>query len=228
VARLVAELLDLLLPPACAGCGAAPDGGAALCPACDARLPRLDAPRDPRPPAPLQASLAAVAFAGEAEAWIHRFKYPARGLRGLDPAAGAVLRALVVEAGGHLDDLDDLDDLGARPSAVVPVPQHPRALRARGFFPAGELARALARATGAPLRLAALERTRATRSQTGLARRERIANVRGAFAAREPVSGSVALVDDVTTTGSTLREAARALRRGGAEAVVAVCVARTL
>jgi ComF family protein len=219
VSSLLSELLDLLLPPACAGCRRGVAGDAALCPACDARLPRLEAPWDPCPPQPLRASLAAVAFEGEAEVWIHRYKYPAPGLRGLDPGPGSVLRALVVEAGGYLE---------VAPAAVVPVPQHPRALRARGFFPAGELARALARATGAPLRLRALARTRATRSQTDLSRRDRIANVRGAFAPRQALAGRVALVDDVTTTGSTLREAAHALRRAGAAEVVAVCVARTL
>lgn len=216
---LFSELLDLLLPPACAGCGRGVPAGAALCAACDARLPRLDEPRDPRPARPLAASVAAVAFDGEAEIWVHRFKYPARGLQGLDPGPGAVLRALVVEAAGYVE---------ARPDAVVPVPQHPRALRARGFFPAGELARAVARAHDAPLRHDAIVRTRATRSQTGLSRRERVANVRGAFEPRRAIEGCTALVDDVTTTGSTLCAAARALRRAGATRVVAVCVARTL
>lgn len=216
---LFSELLELLLPPACAECGRGIAGHVALCTACDARLPRLALPLDLRPPRPLAASAAAVAFEGEAETWVHRFKYPARGLQGLDPGPGAVLRALIVEAAGHLD---------APPDAVVPVPQHPRALRARGFFPAGALAGAVARASGAPLRHDAIARTRATRSQTGLSRRERVANVRGAFAPRGAIEGSVALVDDVTTTGSTLSEAARALRRAGATRVVSICVARTL
>lgn len=216
---LLSELLDLLLPPACAGCSRGVEAGAALCAACDARLPRLERPCDPHPTHPLAASVAAVAFEGEAETWVHRFKYPARGLQGLDPGPGAVLRALVVEAAGYLEE---------PPGAVVPVPQHSGALRARGFFPAGELARSLARASGAPLRHDAIVRTRATRSQTGLSRRERIANVRGAFQPRGSIEGCVALVDDVTTTGSTLCEAAGALRRAGATRVVAVCVARTL
>ncbi len=216
---LLSELLDLLLPPACAECARGVDPQAALCAACDARLPRLELPRDPRPPRSLAASVAAVAFEGDVETWVHRFKYPARGLQGLDPGPGAVLRALTVEAAGYLDAALD---------AVVPVPQHPQALRTRGFFPAGELARAVARASGAPLRIDSIARTRATHSQTGLSRRQRVANVRDAFAPRRSIHGTVALVDDVTTTGSTLREAARALQHAGAARVVAVCAARTL
>ena len=70
---------------------------------------------------------------------------------------------------------------------------------------------------------------RDTPSQTGLDRRARRANVRGAFRVRErraPAS-VVWLVDDVVTTGSTLAECARTLRRAGAQRVVAICIART-
>ena len=76
----------------------------------------------------------------------------------------------------------------------------------------------------------ALRRIRATTSQTGLDRRERVRNVRGAFRGRRGwrAPGRVWLVDDVVTTRSTLEEAARALRRAGAKDVRAVCAARTL
>jgi predicted amidophosphoribosyltransferase len=107
------------------------------------------------------------------------------------------------------------------------VPQHPRRLRARGFSPAREVARVVARAAGARLSARALLRTRDTPSQTGLARAARERNVRGAFRARASVPPRVWLVDDVVTTGSTLAEAARALRGAGAREVVGVCVAWT-
>jgi len=68
---------------------------------------------------------------------------------------------------------------------------------------------------------------RDTPSQTGLDRRARRRNVRGAFAPRRQVAPLVWLVDDVVTTGSTLAEAARALRRAGATHVVGVCAAYT-
>jgi ComF family protein len=213
------ELLALVLPPACAGCGRPVAETCALCAACDARLPRLAAPLDPRPPPPLAARVAVVAFSGDAEAWIHRFKYPGGALSGLDPRPEAVIRALAREAAR------------AAPAGfdrLVPVPQHPRRLRARGFNPAGSIAREIARATGVALDVRALARVRHGPSQTGLDRAARRRNVAGAFRARGAVAGCVALVDDVTTTGATLAEAARALAGAGARRVIAICLARTL
>jgi ComF family protein len=207
--------LELALPPVCAGCEANVTGRAVLCAACDAALPR---PAAALAPPPLAACVAAVEFRGAAEAWIHRFKYPAPGLAGLDPGALAVTRAWIAEAAARVE---------APPDLVVPVPLHPRRLRQRGFNPAGLLARAAARACGAPIDPTALVRLRDTPSQTGLDRRQRRANVRGAFAARRPVPARVWLVDDVVTTGATLAEAARALRRAGARRVIAVCAAST-
>jgi ComF family protein len=165
--------------------------------------------------------VAALAFEGEVEGWIHRFKYPRPGLAGLDPAAGAVVRAWIREAAGRAP--------GPAPDLLVPVPLHARRLRRRGFNPAGELARAVARGLRVRRDPLALRRVRDTPSQTGLDRPARRRNVRGAFAARARWTAppTVWLVDDVVTTGATLREAARALRRAGARRVVAICAART-
>ena len=111
----------------------------------------------------------------------------------------------------------------------MPVPLHPRRLRERGFNPAALLARCVAHERGGRFDAGLLERVRDTPSQTGLDRRARRANVRGAFRVRagaRPAS-VVWLVDDVVTTGSTLAEAARTLRRAGVREVVAICIART-
>ena len=235
---LWSAMLDLFLPRACARCGAAVAGERALCARCAAALPRLPADgcrlcqgplgaglrcsacRDER--APLAQIAAEVAFAGEVAGWIRRYKYPAAGLAGLDPRPAALAAALLADAARRL----------AAPGfeLIVPVPIHAQRLRQRGFHPAGELARGLARALGVPAELRALAQLRATASQTGLDRRARRRNVRGAFLARPGLRlpRCVALVDDVVTTGATLAEAARALRHAGARRVVAVCVARTV
>jgi ComF family protein len=115
-----------------------------------------------------------------------------------------------------------------RPDLVVPVPQHPKRLRARGFNPAALLARSLARELDAPVDPVALCRTRDTPSQTGLDRRERLRNVRGAIRARQNrrLPERVWLIDDVVTTGSTMLEAAAALRRADVTTVIGVCAAR--
>lgn len=233
------DLLELLVPPACARCGAAVAGEAALCPPCDRSLPRpsplADCPRCQerralaggpcaacrRERSPLAACVAAARFEGEVETWIRRFKYPQPGLSGLDPGAMAVALALAREAAAAAP--------GPVPDRVVPVPLHPGRLRARGFSPACALARAVAREVGAPLDPVALRRIRDTSSQTGLDRAARRRNVRDAFRVRagRAVPPCVWLVDDVVTTGSTLTAAARPLRGAGARRVVAVCAART-
>jgi ComF family protein len=217
VLDLLRGLLDLWLPPACPACeGTAAEAGHGICRACLAALPFAPALAPPRG---LDALVAAAGFASPVEGWIRRFKYPRPGLAGLDPKAGALVRALAREAAARVP--------GPPPDLVVPVPLHPRRLRERGFNPACELARAIA--GPARLRLAprALERIRDTPSQTGLDRAGRRRNVRGAFRARHPVPRRIWLVDDVVTTGSTLAEAARALRRAGARRVVGLCVAWT-
>lgn len=119
---------------------------------------------------------------------------------------------------------------GPAPERIVPVPLHPRRLRERGFNPAALLARWIARERRCRFDAALLRRVRHTTSQTGLGRSARRANVRGAFQVRPRarVPAIVWLVDDVVTTGSTLVECARVLRRAGVKHVVAVCVARTL
>ncbi|NQZ99549.1 MAG: ComF family protein [Myxococcales bacterium] len=213
--------LDLVLPRVCAGCRADPPGDAALCRRCSAKLPWLLQAPLTEPPSGLDACVAAVEFAGDVEPWIRRFKYPEPGLAGLNPAPAAVVGWLVLIAGRLAP--------GDPPDLVLPIPLHRNRLRSRGFNPAGELARSLAREHHATFDPIALERIRDTPSQTGLDKRGRRRNVAGAF---EPRLGAhfpqtVWLVDDVVTTGSTLSEAARALRRAGAKHVVGVCVART-
>ncbi len=103
------------------------------------------------------------------------------------------------------------------PQRVIPVPLHPRRLRERGYNQAAELAHFAARELGLGCELQVLQRLRPTREQTRLSAAERAANTRQAFHARGSLRHmSVALVDDVTTTGSTAAAAALALRTAGA------------
>ena len=110
------------------------------------------------------------------------------------------------------------------PEQVIPVPLHATRLRERGFNQAVELARPIARYFDLPLNLHRVRRTRATPPQSDLSREERLKNIRGAFDVMQPMSGSVVIVDDVMTTGSTAHELAAALLDAGAEQVeVWVC-----
>ncbi|MFO7802203.1 MAG: ComF family protein [Desulfovermiculus sp.] len=110
---------------------------------------------------------------------------------------------------------------GLCPECIIPVPLHKRRLRERGFNQSLEIARGLSRRLNVPIQPRALERMRWTRAQSGLERKERQKNVRGAFrAVPDRVQGKhVLLVDDVSTTGATLQACARSLRRAGAHRV---------
>jgi predicted amidophosphoribosyltransferase len=127
--------------------------------------------------------------------------------------------------------LDSLAQPGApaRPAAavLVPVPAARASLRLRGFNPAGEIARALSRATGVPLRPSWLRRLAEGPRQASLGSAARLAGAGLAYGcpARVP-SCPVLLVDDVMTTGATLDAAARALRAAGASAVIGLVAMR--
>jgi ComF family protein len=123
--------------------------------------------------------------------------------------------------------------LSALPSAasdavVIPVPLAFERVRQRGFNQSSHIARAFALATGRRLVIDQLLRFRHTPPQLSLALKERRHNVRGAFAVEGKLDGrNVFVVDDVMTTGSTLDEAARTLKKAGAVHVHNLIVART-
>lgn len=234
--NLFGSVLELLFPTACARCGDSA-AGAVVCDACIRALPRLPLGGCPRcrtnaataagaPCAPCSASrsslcalVAQAPYEDEIERFVQRFKYPRRGLVGLEPAPEALVTWLLLAAAARISR--------PAPDLVVPVPQHPAGLRRRGFNPAAVLARALARAERVRVEPRALERLRDGPSQTGLDRAERRRNVANAFRARHRVPAHIWLVDDVVTTGATLDSAARALRLAGARRVTGICAART-
>lgn len=105
---------------------------------------------------------------------------------------------------------------------VIPVPLHRSRERQRGFNQAELIAARL----GRPMSTRLVRRRKNTPSQTGLTRNQRIRNLAAAFEVRGEVKGSVIVVDDVYTTGSTVSELARTLKRAGAERVEVLTVAR--
>lgn len=113
---------------------------------------------------------------------------------------------------------------------ILPVPMHPRKLRKRTYNQSVLLAARLSGKTGIPVDRMNLVKTRATPPQSFLAREDRMTNIRGAFSLRKPgrVEGkNILVVDDVMTTGTTLNECARVLKKAGAARVDAATVART-
>jgi ComF family protein len=218
-------LLDLVLPPSCAGCGRY---AAAICAACRASLRPLGSPTDaflasdPSVVVGDALILATAAFAHRdaAQRILRRLKYGGgRRLAGLlaELALPALNRLLTVSG----------------PAALVPVPLHRSRQRDRGYNQAELLAAELARGAGLPP-WPALVRRRATERQHGLDRQSRLRNLRRAMelSAAPPPSGAkgarptVVLVDDILTTGATLEACAIILRAAGVPAVYGFAVAR--
>jgi ComF family protein len=113
------------------------------------------------------------------------------------------------------------------PELLIPVPLSERRFVERGFNQAIEIAKHVSRITLIPMRADLLERRRATQEQAGLDRIARRKNVRAAFVLRESLPAKhVAILDDVVTTGSTVNEIARVLKRAGAQRIEVWAVAR--
>ncbi|OOG28095.1 amidophosphoribosyltransferase [Thioalkalivibrio denitrificans] len=231
-AGLMDTLLRVLYPPLCMVCRAPGHDDLDICAPCRCELPwftrgcRLCARVLPegagpvcgaclRRPPPFDATRAAFHYGPPLDRLVAAFKYRGR------LAQGRLLAQLWTEALSAPTPLPDL---------ILPVPLHPRRLRERGFNQALELARPLARTLDIPLAPALIRRVVPTPPQQTLRGRERRRNVRHAFeiapvlAAHPP--RSVALVDDVMTTGSTVDEIARVLKRAGVERVEVWVLAR--
>ena len=201
---MIDAVRDVLLAPRCAGCG---EPGAWFCLVC------RDSCEPVSHPGPISVR-AAGAHEGPLRTAIHRLKY------GNEPALAGDLGALVARELAR-----DLAT-GLVSDVIVPVPLHRARALARGYDQASLLAEALGRRTGLPVR-AALRRIRHGTPQVELDRIARAKNVRAAFVAEAASLRGlrVAFVDDVTTTGATLRDAASAARAAGARSISAYVVA---
>jgi len=231
------SLGGLLLPPRCGLCRAFLDPerpGPGICPRCleeaafgtSQLCPRCGGPSDRSPrgqrlcpscrltPPPFTKAAAVGPFQDPLAEAIKELKYNRRV-------------ELAIPLGRLLAGLLPADGWPDRFDLILPVPLHPSRIRERGFNQAALLA---ARLTGrGPLVKNLLLRTRPTRPQVELDGRARRINVAGAFALENPgrVRGrTVLLVDDVVTSGATVGECARILRRAGARGIYILTIAR--
>ncbi len=229
--RAAHAVADLLFPPICAGCGHAGQHFCDRCAQAVVPIPQPCCPRCGQPQAspdkcapcralvddPVVWARAAAIYAPPLRAAIHALKYESQPQ--LAPSLG---RYLVAALGDPVWQPLALD-------AVVPVPLHAERLAMRGYNQSELLAAHLCHATGLTLESGWLERRRDTRPQVGLTRAERQVNVHDSFAAHPAVAGKrLLLIDDVYTTGATLRACAQAARVAGATAVYALTLARPL
>ena len=236
--RLGAALLDQLYPPVCLACDAPVASADALCSTCFRALRSITAPLCPvlglpfeawlgpearsaeaiADPPPFERARSAVVYNDVARALVGKLKYGDR------PELARFCARLMARA-GH--------ELWGPGAVLVPVPLHRVRLFSRRYNQSTELARILGRLTGLPVDPVLVVRRRNTPHQVGLSGEARRRNVAGAFAPhpdsfRRLGGRRVVLVDDVVTTGATVKAVTRALKSGGAERVDVVSFARVV
>ena len=191
------------LPGACPVC-ALPTSGSSVCGQCLNEPPAFDA------------TIAAFSYTFPIDRLIDSLKYQGR-LALAEWCADAILARHART--GHV----------SRPQRLIALPLAVVRQRERGYNQALEIARVIDGRTGIEILSRGLSRIRATPPQAALPWKERAKNVRGAFACEVDLSGvTVAVVDDVMTTGASLAEAAKVLKAAGAARVENWVVARTL
>jgi predicted amidophosphoribosyltransferase len=231
VATVWDALLDLAAGSVCVACGRP---GRALCRPCRQALPRGAAPARPTPCPP---GLLAVHTTGEYAAALRALviAHKEHAVHGLAVPLGDLLAVAVTGALRAVEGRSwPYPPARAEPLTLVPVPSHPRVVRERGHDPLLRLTRRAAtalRRDGVPVRVARpLVVVGRPRDQAGLTSGQRAANLAGRFAARAaatPGDGVAVLVDDVLTTGWTLRAAQSALEDAGWRLLAGATVAAT-
>jgi ComF family protein len=223
--RARAQLLDQLYPPVCLACEAPVGTPDTLCPHCFSHLRAITAPFCQRlgipfaaaigpeglsaeaiaDPPPFARARAAVVHGELASLLVSRLKYGDR------PELARFCARLMAAAGQELWEGNPV---------LVPAPLHRTRLIIRRYNQSAELARRIALLTGLELVPDLVRRTRRTRQQVGLSGEQRRRNVAGAFSVAPEAAGRyggrrIVIIDDVLTTGSTVRAITQALRRAG-------------
>jgi len=224
--RLTSNALDLLFPPVCGGCGKV---GSRWCMNCQQKVQILNGTvceicglpqntdgicsicRTERPH--FRALRAWAVFDDPVKQALHKLKYYR------DFSMGDALAAQMT---------DFVKGLNWRIDMLIPIPLGRQRMKERGYNQAGMIAEPLAMALDIEFAPKALMRRKETRSQVGLSKQERQKNVLGAFQATGVSGKNILVLDDVSTTGSTLSSSAEALLSAGAKDVYALTVARAL
>lgn len=219
VSTAINALIQFVFPPRCALCDSSIQfaDGALLCTPCEASLN------------PLEADFTASHLA---HVWFDR-------ARSVYPFEGKLRDALHGFKYGERFDLTEylarvLEDEVRRmqlPDVIIPVPLHPKRLRSRGFNQTVLVARPLTKRLGVSYDVRSLVRATDPGPQVERERKERIKAVKGIFAVNNPqkIKGkNVLLIDDVLTTGATVNECARVLKKANATRVDILTIARTL
>jgi ComF family protein len=201
--RTCQKTITRILPPFCPKCGR-PQPSGVLCPGCITWPASIDGIRSP------------YKFEGVIRQAVHQLKY--RNLRALSPLLAEFLYEYITNYPLPAD-------------LIVPVPLHPKRLRERGYNQSGLIAGDLSKLTGLPLVADCLVRHRHTNPQARTSNvNERQSNVSGAFQCLngKAEGNAILLIDDVSTSGTTLDACAKELKVSGAVSVWGLVVAREI
>ncbi len=236
--RVLTGLADLVFPPRCLTCDAILENNPFFCSVCSAKTSFIQPPLCPRCGIPFESTEGDSHLCGDCltskptfsvaravgryentllEA-IHRFKYDRKIY------TGEVLGKLMAEFAYPAFNISDY-------SLIMPVPLHAGRLRERGFNQAVILAKEISKKYHLPLDFLSLTRHIYTEPQINLGKKDREANVKGVFSVADHgrITGQrIILVDDVFTSGSTVRECARILMKNKAESVAILTLARAV
>ena len=226
--------LNLIFPPLCSGCGRLGENFCDVCAQAVEPVPHPQCAHCGRPQPvltavcahcrrhptdPLCLTRSAALYTSPLRQAIHALKYEAQ------PELAPLLARYLIAAYANAPWSNLAQDI----TAVVPVPLHPQRMEERGYNQSELLAESFCAVVQLPLQVTWLERIRETRQQVGLGPGERYANVAGAFCATADVAGQqLLLIDDVYTTGATLRACAAAALAAGATAVYGLTLAQPL
>lgn len=241
ITRMIRRLVNLVLPVECFACQRVltDDPVPFFCRACWDDVKALADPLCPRCGHPF-ASTATLTYAPRHVCAACRLRPPAYtrawALYAYEPPLQDAIRLFKYHAkvslAGHLGAMMEARAETLPPiDLIMPVPLHNTRLRERGFNQALLLADRLNRRLRVPLSYDNLIRLRQTQSQTELSRKARLNNLRKAFALVRPervIGRRILLVDDVLTTGTTVNECAKILRKAGSAEVYALALARTV
>jgi competence protein ComFC len=244
--RPAIDLLDWVYPPVCALCGCGLSQGKALCESCAGDMARIGSPFCDVCGEPFHGQIDGAFDCPNCKGLSLHFEFARAAMDRSDGVLELIHR---LKYGREIHLAGDLGRLACEAFSsdrrlgvalgelwpLVPVPLHRIRQMDRQFNQAEEISRAIAAETGLPM-LRLLKRVRKTETQTRLSRRQRMENLKGAFAVRKgwrlrnPVASlarpGVILVDDVFTTGSTVDECAKVLRKAGVGRVAVLTVMR--
>ena len=221
-------LLDSLFPVECASCGRS---GAVICERCATDLPHLQPPYCRVCSAPGDSGR--CTRCASTERWFDGIRAPYRYSGPIRQAVLSLKYGGIRAASAQLGDLmaHHLTDNPLPGEIIVPVPMHASRRRERGYNQAELLARRVAQRCELPSSDSILIRTRNANPQAGItdpvARASNVSGAIGVAPGFDAAGGRFILVDDVSTTGSTLSECAAALKTAGAESVWCLTLAVT-